>query len=110
MLSCSAVSDVFVTLWTVAHQAPLSVRCPGKKTGVGCPFLLEGIFPIRGSNPHLPRHLVSIVADRCLATEPLEKPSALDLKLFKASDPIMSRWGYRLGWESGHDTAFYAIH
>ena len=27
--------------------------CPGKNTGVGCHFLLQGIFPIQGSNPCL---------------------------------------------------------
>ena len=27
---------------------------PGENTGVGCHFLLEGIFPTQGSNPHLP--------------------------------------------------------
>ena len=27
---------------------------PGKKTGVGCPFLLQGIFLIQGLNPGLP--------------------------------------------------------
>ena len=26
---------------------------PGKNTGVGCLFLLQGIFPTQGSNPHL---------------------------------------------------------
>ena len=26
---------------------------PGKNTGVGCHFLLQGIFPIQGSNPSL---------------------------------------------------------
>jgi len=26
----------------------------GKNTGVGCHFLLQGIFPTQGSNPHLP--------------------------------------------------------
>ena len=26
---------------------------PGKNTGVGCHFLLQGIFPARGSNPPL---------------------------------------------------------
>ena len=28
---------------------------PGKSTGVGCHFLLQGIFPTQGSNPGLPR-------------------------------------------------------
>ena len=27
---------------------------PGKRTGVGCHFLLQGIFPTQGSNPGLP--------------------------------------------------------
>ena len=26
---------------------------PGKNTGVGCHFLLQGIFPTQGSSPHL---------------------------------------------------------
>ena len=30
-----------MTLWTVAHQAPLSMDFPGKNTGVGCHFLLH---------------------------------------------------------------------
>ena len=33
------VSDS-ATVWTVAHQAPLSMGFPGKNTGVGCHFLL----------------------------------------------------------------------
>jgi len=28
---------------------------PGKNTGVGCHFLLQGIFPTQGSNPGLPQ-------------------------------------------------------
>ena len=34
----------------VAHQALLSVGFPGKKTGVGCHFLLQRIFPTQGWN------------------------------------------------------------
>ena len=26
---------------------------PGENTGVGCHFLVQGIFPTQGSNPHL---------------------------------------------------------
>ena len=37
----------------VACQAPLSWNFLGKNTGVGCRFLLQGIFPIQGSNPCL---------------------------------------------------------
>ena len=35
----------FVTPWTVACQAPLSMGFPTKNTGVGCNALLQGIFP-----------------------------------------------------------------
>ena len=42
-----------VTLWTVAHQAPLSRDFPCKSTGVGCHALFQGIFPTQGLHPHL---------------------------------------------------------
>ena len=42
--------QLFVTPWTVAHQAPLSI---GKNTRVGCHSLLQGIFTTHGLNPSL---------------------------------------------------------
>ena len=36
--------------WTAAQQAPLSIGFPRKTTGVGCHFLLQGIFLTQGSN------------------------------------------------------------
>ena len=36
--------QLFVTLWTIAHQVPLSMGFSGKNTGVGCHFLIQGIF------------------------------------------------------------------
>ena len=59
---CSVMSDSFVTSYTVARQVPLPTRLlcpwnfPGKDTGVECHFLLQGIFPIQGSNLHLLHH------------------------------------------------------
>jgi len=47
------VSDFFATPWTVACQALCPWDLPGKNTGVGCHFLLQGIFPTQGSNLHL---------------------------------------------------------
>ena len=38
--------------WEVATQAPLSMDSPGRNTGVGCHFLLQGIFLTHGLNPH----------------------------------------------------------
>ena len=53
---CVLVAQLCPTLcdpWTVAHQAPLSMKCSGKNTGVGCRFLLQGIFPTKGLNLRL---------------------------------------------------------
>ena len=43
-------SRLLATPWTAAHQAPLSMDFPGKNTGVGCHFLLWGIFLTQESN------------------------------------------------------------
>ena len=45
--------QLFVTLWTVALQAPLSMGFSRKNTEVGCHALLQGIFPTQGLNPYL---------------------------------------------------------
>ena len=54
-LCVCALSHVqfFVTLWTEACQAPLSMEFSGKNTGMGCHFLLQEIFPTQGSHSHL---------------------------------------------------------
>ena len=41
---------LFVTCWTVAHQAPLSMGFFRQGYWVGCHFLLQGIFSSRGLN------------------------------------------------------------
>ena len=50
LLSHQIESNSFVTLWTVAHQAPCLWSFLGKNTGVGCHFLLQGIFPSQELN------------------------------------------------------------
>ena len=42
---------LFVAPWTRAHLC--SWNSPGKNPEVGCHFLLQGIFPTQGLNPHL---------------------------------------------------------
>ena len=44
LLSHFGCVQLFVTPWTVAHQAPLSMDFPGKNVEVGCHFFLQGIF------------------------------------------------------------------
>ena len=49
-ISCSVMSE---PLWPHG-LSPARLRCPweltGKNTGVGCHFLLQGVFPTQGSN------------------------------------------------------------
>ena len=67
---CSRFSHVqlFVSPWTVAYQAPLSMGLPYKNTGVGYNFLLQGIFLSQGSN------LSPTLAGGFCTTEPPGKP------------------------------------
>ena len=66
------MSNSFSTPWTVATR----LLCPwvfqGKNTGVGCHFLLQGIFPTQGSNLSL-LHLLAL-AGGFFTTEPPGKP------------------------------------
>ena len=52
---CCLAAQSCPTLWLHGLQ-PARLLCPwdfpGKSTGVGCHFLLQGIFPIQGSNLH----------------------------------------------------------
>ena len=53
VLSHFSRAQLFAPIWTTAHQASLSMPSPGKNTGVGCHFRLQGIFPTQESNLHL---------------------------------------------------------
>ena len=53
MLSPFSFLWLFVTLWAVAHQAPLSMGFSGEEYWSGCHFLLLKIFPTQGLNPSL---------------------------------------------------------
>jgi len=64
------MSTLFVTPWTVAGQVPLSCDFPGKNIGVGCYFLLQGIFLVLGSK----RPQISCLAGGLFTTEPPGKP------------------------------------
>ena len=44
---------LFATPWTVACHIPLSMGFPRQEFWSGCRFLLQEIFPTKGSNPHL---------------------------------------------------------
>ena len=66
VLSCL----LFVTPWIVAHHSPCPWNFPGKNTGVGCHFLLQGIFPTQGpASPASPA-----LAGRFFTTVPRGQP------------------------------------
>ena len=56
MLNCSVVSNS-VTPWTRAPRLLCPWDSPGRSTGAGSHFLLQGIFPTQGLNPSLVRFL-----------------------------------------------------
>ena len=51
LLSCV---QLFATPWTVPTRLLHPWNSPSKNTGVGCHFLLQGIFLTQGLNPGLP--------------------------------------------------------
>ena len=53
ILSYFSHVQLFMTVWTVAHQALCPSDSSGKNIGVGCHTLLQGIFLTRGLNPYL---------------------------------------------------------
>ena len=54
MLTCSVVSDSLQPHGLQPTRLLCPWNFPGKNTGMGCHFLLQGIFPTQGSNPGLP--------------------------------------------------------
>ena len=54
VLSRSTVSVwLFATPWTIACRLLCPWDFPGRNTGVGCHFLLQGLFLTQASSPHL---------------------------------------------------------
>ena len=69
VFSFLVMSDSVTPTDCTDHQAPLSLGFSRQEYWSGCHFLLQGIFPTQGSNPHfLHWHMGS------LSSEPPEKP------------------------------------
>ena len=69
LFSPSVVSDSFVTPWTVAGQAPLSLGFPRQEYWNGLPFPSPGDLPDPGIEPTSP-----VLAGGLFTTEPAENP------------------------------------
>ena len=91
MLSPFSHVQLFATLWTVALARLLCPwDSPGKNTGVDCHALLQGIFPIQGSNPHL---LCLLHWQACsLPLVPPGKPSWLTSLCIKRGFAVKRSW------------------
>ena len=66
---------------------------PGKNTGVGCHFLLQGIFPTRGSNPGL-LHCKQILYQLSYEGRPYKDMS---VTIIKICFYLILSWHYQLG-------------
>ena len=88
MLSSFSLVCLFTTLWTIAHQAPLSMGFSRHEYWSGFQnALLQGIFPAQGSNPRL-FHLLHWQASSLLLAppgSPLYLGEAHPLVVFKPS-------------------------
>ena len=51
LFSCQVTYDSFVTPWTIACQAPLSMGFPNQEYWTGLPFPSPGDFPNSGIEP-----------------------------------------------------------
>ena len=101
---------LFVTLWTVAHQAPLFMDSPGKNIEVVCHALLQGIFPAQGLNLHL-LHLLHWQASS-LSQVPPGKPLIYPIlkikfvctKIFSVTNKVLApkRHYFDIDWQPLH--------
>ena len=79
-----------VTLWTIAHQAPLSMGFSRQEHWSGLHVLLQRISPAQGSNPH-PLHLLHWQE----GTLPLEPPGKTSI-FYKSNLAVMSSLSFCL--------------
>ena len=70
------MSDSFVTPWTIAHQAPLSMGFPGQEYWSGLSFPP----PADLSDPGI-ESMSPVLAGGCFTTEPTGKPSKHLMKI-----------------------------
>ena len=97
--SRSVLSDSLWPHGLVAYQAPLSMGFSSKNTGVGCHFLLQGIFLPQGSNPCL-LHL--LLCRWILYHWATREAQEIDMHWLDLLQPV-SYWPFEINycWEDG---------
>ena len=72
--------QLFATLWTVACEAPLSMRFSKQEYQSGCHAHLQGIFPTQGSNLHrLCLSATGLLTNLCLYFSQPARPALIVL-------------------------------
>ena len=71
LLACSVISSSLLPHGLQPTRLLCPWDSPSKNTGVGCHFLLQGIFLTQGSNPHLLHLLPWQILYHCVNQEPL---------------------------------------
>ena len=97
MLSCFRCVWLFVTLWTVACRAPMSMRCRREEYWSGLPCPPPGDLPVPGIKPGSPALQAASLAPSHLGSPSCSGPSAFldgfQGKVFKGR--MRERfWGY----------------
>ena len=96
----------FATAWTAAHQAPLSMGFPGKNTGMGCHFLLQGGSSWPRNRNHscwqadslllspweVPGHVLATSIPACVGLSSGSSSLLLKFPLWKPGDKNSRRW------------------
>ena len=88
MLSCFSHVWFFATLWTVAHQAPLSMGVSKQEYWSRLPFPLPGDLPSPGTE--LASCMSPALTGRFFTTEPSGKPSSLLTCTFTTNSFLVS--------------------
>ena len=81
-VQCSVTSNSFLTPWTVAHQAPLSMGFPRKEYWSGLPFPSPGDIP----DPEIEPTSTALVG-RFFTTEPIGKSSPFYIFIYSFQQP-----------------------
>ena len=72
MKTCAQLCPTLVTLWTIAHQAPLPMEFSSQEYCSGVPFPIPGDLPNPGTEPTSP--VSPALASGFFTTKPPEKP------------------------------------
>ena len=95
-------AQFFKTLWTVAHQAPLSMGFSRQEYQSGLPFPPPGNLPNPGIKPASP--VAPLLAGGFFTTEPTGKPLRAFMNIFKMTSTLQANtlWVWTEIWQTRH--------